>query len=82
MKPRHQLGELYPDLLGEQTDPNLEHLVQDLDAVYSAGAPPERLAKSLTIPDDIAGQARERRTTASRRFSLTRWMWRPTRAVA
>ncbi len=82
MKSRHQLGELYPDLLGEQTDPNLEHLVQDLDAVYSTGEPPEWLAKSLMIKLDLASQERERKTTASRRFSLTRRMWRPTGAVA
>lgn len=82
MKPKHQLAELYPDLLDAETDPALEHLVRDLDAVYSTGEPPEWLAKSLTMKLDLASQTRERRTTAERWFSLTRRMWRPTSAVA
>lgn len=82
MKHRHQLTERYPDLVGEQADPNLEHIVRDLDAVYSTSDPPEWLAKSRTRKHDLVSQNRERRATAARWLSLTRWTRRPTSAVA
>ncbi|CCF84964.1 DUF4179 domain-containing protein [Nitrolancea hollandica] len=82
MKPRQQLAELYPDLLGAETDPALEHLVRDLDAVYSASEPPEWLATSSMMNSEPTGKTRESRTTAERWFSLTRRVWRPARVVA